>query len=176
VPTGAVNGTLIGTQKKSLSGGAIAGIVIGVLLGVALLMLLCFCYCLKAGIDGVLAFFGLGGRPRRRRSRETVIEEEVDIERRRRDGRSWVGSGSAESYRSYDRYSRGGRRPPSPRRTGGGGGGLGGIGTALAAGLGTAGLMRMFGRGTTERRTTEKVSHSGSGSYGSYSGTCYDYR
>jgi hypothetical protein len=173
VPTGYVNGTLVGQPKKGLSSGAIAGIVIGTLLAVTLLGLICCCVLAKDCIEAVLAFFGCGTgrRARRRTSRETIISEEIDIQRRRRDGRSWAGSGSADdsyrSRRSYDVLSRrgGGRRPPSPRRSGGGG--LGGIGTALAAGLGTAGLMRMFGGGAgggrqTERRTEKSSYHGGS--------------
>ena len=182
VPTGYANGTLVGApQKHGLSSGAIAGIVIGVLVGLTLLGLICCCVIAKDCFEAVLAFFGIGGgrRARRRTSRETIISEDIEVERRRRrgDGRSWAGSGSADdsyrSRRSYDALSRrgAGRRPPSPRRSGGGG--LGGIGTALAAGLGTAGLMRMFGGGggggrAAERRS-EKASHHG-GSYRSNSG------
>jgi hypothetical protein len=179
VPTGYVNGTLVGApQKHSLSPGAIAGIVIGVLLGVSLLGLICCCVIAKDCVEAVLAFFGIGGgrRARRRTSRETIISEDIEVDRRRRrgDGRSWAGSGSADdsyrSRRSYDAYARpgGGRRPPSPRR----GGGLGGLGTALAAGLGTAGFMRMFGGGGGGRaaeRRSEKASYHG-GSHRSNSG------
>jgi hypothetical protein len=184
VPTGYVNGTLIGaSHKHGLSGGAIAGIVIGVLALLALLGLICCCVLAKDCVEGALAFFGLGGgrRVRRRTSRETIISEDIEVNRRRRrgDSRSWAGSRSEDdsyrSRRSYDGYSRrgGARRAPSPRR----GGGLGGIGTALAAGLGTAGLMRMFGGGggggggrTTVERRSEKGSYRGGGSYRSNSG------
>jgi hypothetical protein len=170
VPTGYGNGTIGGVhQGGGLSPGAIAGIVIGVLLAAMLLGLFCCCWLAKDCIEAVMSFFGCGSRrPRRRTSRETIISEEIiDVERRRRRGeRSWAGSGSADdsyrSRRSYDAYARpGGRRPPSPRRSGGGG--LGGFGTTLA-GLGTGGLMGMFGGRRAAERRTEKTSYR-SGSY-----------
>jgi ubiquitin-activating enzyme E1 len=154
VSTGAQTGTLIPTKGSHLSGGAIAGIVIGVLLGVALLIFICFICCLKAGIDGILALFGLGNKKRRR----TVVEEEY-IETHRRHGSA---SGSDRRW-----YGSGGTRPsrPPPRKTGGGFGGLLG-GTAALGGLALAlGLKRKHDRKEEEKSDI-------SSSYGSYS---YDY-
>jgi hypothetical protein len=151
-PSPIINGTMIADHKLGLSGGAIAGIVIGVLLAIGLLMLICFCCCLKAGFDGILALFGLGGR--KRRSRKTVIEEET-IRRHHSasGGRRWHGEGSA--------YSRPSRVEPKKSRWGGG---LG----ALAAGLGTA-----FAIDKLRGRKEEKSEYSGS-SYG-YTDSSYYY-
>jgi ubiquitin-activating enzyme E1 len=146
------NGTVIQTHHTGLSAGAIAGIVIGVLLGVSLLLLICFCCCLKAGIEGLLGFFGLGGRRRSRRSsRETIVEEEVI--RRHRGGtaasgsRRWAGSGSG----SYDRYS---RRPVREKKS---------SGWAPLAALG--GLGGLFALNRAKKSRQEK----------SYSSSSYDY-
>jgi hypothetical protein len=157
VATGSQNSTLINDGKSHLSGGAIAGIVIGVLVGIALLVFICFCCCLKAGIDGILALFGLGGN-RRRRSR--IVEEEY-IESRRRHG-----SGVAGSDRRWygSAGSRPSRPPPPPKKSGAFGGLLGP--TAALGGLALAlGLKRKH-----DRREEEKSDISSS--YDSYS---YDY-
>jgi hypothetical protein len=155
VPTGQMNGTVVAAHH-GLSGGAIAGIVIGVLLGIALLLLICFCCILKAGFDGLLALFGLGGK--KRRSRRTVVEEEVIRHHRHgsaSDGRRWHGAGSA-----YSRPTR-----VEERKTSRWGGGLG----ALAAGLGTA-----FAIDKLRGKKNEKSEYSGSGSsYGSYDSYYY---
>jgi ubiquitin-activating enzyme E1 len=160
VATGSQNATLVnmGTSGSHLSGGAIAGIVIGVLAGIALLIFICFLCCLKAGIDGILALFGLGNK--RRKSRRVVEEEYIETHRRHGSGaagsdRRWYGSGG----------SRPSRPPPPPRKSGGGFGGLLG-GTAALGGLALAlGLKRKH-----DRREEEKSDISSS--YGTYS---YDY-
>jgi ubiquitin-activating enzyme E1 len=155
VSTGAQNGTLIDTSgSHHLSGGAIAGIVIGVLAGIALLILICFLCCLKAGIDGILALFGLGNKKRKRR----VVEEEY-IESHRR-----YGSGGGSERRWYGSGGRPGRPPPPPKKASGGFGLLGG--TAALGGLALAlGLKRKHDRKEEEKSDI-------SSSYGSYS---YDY-
>jgi hypothetical protein len=157
VSTGSQNATLINTGSSHLSGGAIAGIVIGVLAGIALLVFICFICCLKAGIDGILALFGLGGK--KRKSRRVVEEEYIETHRRHGSAagsdRRWYGSGG----------SRPSRPPPPPKKSGGGFGGLLG-GTAALGGLALAlGLKRKH-----DRRQEEKSDISSS--YGSYS---YDY-
>lgn len=104
--TGADTGTVsAGGTSKKLSGGAIAGIVIGVLAGVGILMFICFC-CLMRGLwHGFLALCGLGSRKKKRRSRETVIEEERysrygSDHSRRNTHNSWFGLGRPSSAAS----------------------------------------------------------------------------
>jgi hypothetical protein len=155
VSTGAQNGTVVPTGGSHLSGGAIAGIVIGVIAGIALLIFICMICCLKAGIEGILALFGIGGKKRKRR----VVEEEY-IETHRRHGsaaagsdRRWYGSGGSRPS-----------RPPPPPKSGGGFGGLLG-GTAALGGLALAlGLKRKHDR------KEEKSDYSSS-----YGSSYYDY-
>lgn len=101
------NGTSVITKASTgggLSGGAIAGIVIGTVAGVFLLILLCACLCIRGAIDGILAFFGLGGDRKRRET--TYVEERVSHHSHAGDQparRTWFGA-----------------RPSRPAQTGGG--------------------------------------------------------
>jgi hypothetical protein len=156
VGTGAQTATPVASGGGGLSGGAIAGIVIGVIVGVALLILFCLLCCLKAGIDGVLALFGIGGK--KRRGRRVVEEEYIETHHRRgsrADDRRWYGSAAG---------SRPTRPPPSERRKTGGIGGLGAMGAGLAGLAVALGLKRRH-----DRKHDEKSEYSSS--YDSY----YDY-
>lgn len=86
---------------SGLSGGAIAGIVVGTLAGVALLGMICFC-CIARGIFGAI----FGGKKKKRRDREEVIEDRYTRRHSRPPGSSgyhtkrgshssWYGSGSS---------------------------------------------------------------------------------
>lgn len=148
VATGA-NITLTNTGTDSgahLSGGAIAGIVIGVLLGIALLLLICFCCCLKGLLDGFLAFFGLGGRSRRRRERET----EVDVYERRSHHAS--GGGGRRTWYGTARPERVERREEVRRDDSGGFNWLG-VGAGLAGLAAVLGLKRRHDRRQEEEKT-----------------------
>ena len=68
--------SLASTSGSSLSSGAVAGIVIGTIGGIVILVLLCFFCVLRAGWEGLLALFGLGGGRRRRTSSRTEVIEE----------------------------------------------------------------------------------------------------
>lgn len=146
VPAASGNATLVAGNKSSgLSGGAIAGIVIGVIAGVILLLFILLVCCLRAGVDSILAFFGL--RNRRRRGRR-VVEEEI-IERRRRagtaDSRRWYGTDyEARPVRTGTTVTRVEERR---RRTGG----VGGLAT-VGAGLGGLAIALGLKRRADERR------------------------
>ncbi|KAI9722355.1 MAG: hypothetical protein M1812_001827 [Candelaria pacifica] len=150
VPTGTSGSSLTGASAQSnngLSGGAIAGIVIGVIAGIILLLLLLAACCFKAGIDGLLALFGLGGK-KRRRTEETYVEERYSHHGGGGSGgRRWYGGGGPS-------------RPERPQKSGGVGG-LGAVGAGLAALAVILGLKRRQGR-------NEKSSF-GSGSSYTYS-------
>jgi hypothetical protein len=162
IPTG--TGTIpitAASTSTALSGGAIAGIVVGVIVGIILLLTLCFCCCLKAGFDTILAIFGLGKGRKHSSSRETIIEE-------RRYSR-YGGSQGAASRRSEHRGWFGGGGGPKKagtvvsekRRTSGAkeGGGL------AAAALGLAGLWAVLG---LRRKQKEKRAPASSVSYSDY--------
>ena len=95
-PVGTNGADLLGAKATSnnggLSGGAIAGIVIGTIAGVILLLLLCGCLCFKGALDALLAAMGI----KKRRRRETVVEERYShhshASRPRPAGRTWFGS------------------------------------------------------------------------------------
>ncbi len=136
VPTGTAGSSLTGASAQAsggLSGGAIAGIVIGVIAGIILLLLLCAACCFKAGIDGLLALFGLGSK-RRRRTEETYIEER----------HSHHGHGGGRPSRTWYGGAAGPSRPPQKKSSGAGG--LGAVGAGLAALAVVLGLKRRQGR------------------------------
>ncbi|KAJ5305014.1 uncharacterized protein N7443_004674 [Penicillium atrosanguineum] len=95
-PVGTNGADLIGAKATSnnggLSGGAIAGIVIGTIAGIILLLLLCGCLCFKGALDALLAAMGI----KKRRRRETVVEERYShhshASRPRPAGRTWFGA------------------------------------------------------------------------------------
>lgn len=95
-PVGTDGADLIGVKATNngggLSGGAIAGIVIGTIAGVILLLLLCGCLCFKGALDALLAAMGI----RKRRRRETTVEERYSHHshgsRPRPPGRTWFGT------------------------------------------------------------------------------------
>jgi hypothetical protein len=152
-PTSTINGTAvaIGSGSSGLSGGAIAGIVIGVLAGIIILIAVCFCCVLKAGIDGILGLFGLRNRSR---ERTEVIEERYSrhgsaASRRDTHGGWFGGGGGGRSSRTEKKKS---------------GIGEGGIIVAILAGL--AGLWALLG---LRRRSKERKSARSEVSYGTYS-------
>ncbi|KAI9839902.1 MAG: hypothetical protein M1819_000094 [Sarea resinae] len=135
------------STNHGLSGGAIAGIVIGVLAGILLLLLLLALCCAKAGIDGLLAIFGLGKHKRRE---ETVIEERYS--HHSGGGTGYYGTGSRPPPPSS--------RPPPPRKSGG----LGGAG-AVAAGLAGLALILGLKRKHDRKVEEEKTEYTGSSYY-----------
>ena len=155
------------TSSHGLSGGAIAGIVIGTIAGVILLLLICFCCIVKAGLDGLLALFGLGSR-RNRRSRERVEVIEERYSRHgsggasRRDAHTgWFGAGGRPATVSESR-----RKKPSS--------GLGGFGAVGAGLLGLAvilGLKRRHDEKKVMRERRERSDISSSYYTNSYTGT-----
>jgi len=146
------------TSTHKLSGGAIAGIVIGVLLAIAILLLICFCCCVRGIWHGVAALFGFGKKDDRRRGGErevAYIEEEYHRRGSRRDDESWYGNGNGGPVvapipppsRRDDRDSRRWQQEDSRRHSSSGGNnngksfvkeaaGVGGVLAALAVGLG----------------------------------------
>jgi hypothetical protein len=127
----------VGSPSHGLSGGAIAGIVIGVIAGILLLILFCFCCILKAGIDGILAIFGLGKRKRRSTERVEVIEERY----------SRHGSGTASRRDTHTGWFGGaGGRPTrvteTRKKNSSGLGGLGMVGAGLLGLAAVLGLKR----------------------------------
>lgn len=94
-PVGTNGTTLIGVKASSggLSGGAIAGIVIGSIAGVIFLLLLCGCLCCQGALYALLAALGL----RKRRRRESGVEERYSHHShgsrpRPSGGRTWFGT------------------------------------------------------------------------------------
>jgi hypothetical protein len=132
-PAGTANGIAYGSTKHSgLSGGAIAGIVIGVIVGIFLLLLICFCCCLKGAADTLLALIGLG--PKKRRTEETYIEHDTHHSGGRPSGGMLGGmfGGGRPSGSAYN------SRPP-PKKSGIG---LKGVLTGLAALAAILGIKR----------------------------------
>ncbi|MCJ1338197.1 hypothetical protein MMC09_003482 [Bachmanniomyces sp. S44760] len=149
----AITGMTASNSNNGLSGGAIAGIVIGTLLGIALLLLLCFCCCVKGLLDGVLAFFGFRNRNRRRE--ETVIEERYSHHGGggrddRRESRTWFGNRPS--------------RVDQPKKNG-----IGGL-TAVLGGLGALAVLLGLKR-RRDRRNEEKSNYGSASSYSYYTGT-----
>ncbi len=127
------------SASKGLSAGAIAGIVIGVIAGIIILILICFCCIVKAGLDGLLAIFGLGKKKRRSTERVEVIEERY----------SHHGSGTASRRDQHSGWFGGGgssRPPPPPKKKSSGLGGLGMVGAGLLGLAAVLGLKRKSDR------------------------------
>lgn len=162
-PVGTAGGTYGITSTNSsngLSGGAIAGIVIGTIAGIILLLLICFCCCLKAGFDTILGIFGLG-RKNRSRERTEVIEERYS-----RYG-SRAGTGVAASRRETHGGWFGGEKPPRRERKSNEGKWVAGGALSLAALWALLG----FRRKQAEKRRTQQSVASYSSYTESYTGT-----
>lgn len=145
------NGTAIvlASSGGGLSGGAIAGIVIGVLAGITILIAVCFCCILRAGVDGILDLFGLRNRSR---ERTEVIEERYSRH------------GSASSRR--DTHG-GGRTARTEKKRSGIS--EGGIFLSILAGLGALWAILGLRRRSREKAARSEVSYETNS--GSYSGT-----
>jgi hypothetical protein len=138
------------SSNNGLSGGAIAGIVIGTIAGIILLLLICFCFIVKAGFDGVLAIFGLGKNRKRRDERVTVIEEE-------RYSRHSTGAGSRPVHSGwFGGASRPSRVTEERKKKSGGFGGLGGVGAGL---LGLAVILGL--KRNHDKKEKQSASHAG---------------
>ncbi|KFY44334.1 hypothetical protein V494_01529, partial [Pseudogymnoascus sp. VKM F-4513 (FW-928)] len=73
--TGGSSSPITTGHKSGLSGGAIAGIVIGVIAGIIILLLICACCCLSAGIKGVWHLIAGKKKGDSRRGSRTEVTE-----------------------------------------------------------------------------------------------------
>jgi hypothetical protein len=152
------NGTLVPAEESGgggLSGGAIAGIVIGVIAGIILLILICLCCCAKAGLDAILAIFGIG----KKNKKKTHVEETYISEHHH--GRYGSAAGSGRHWYGSAAGGRPGRPPPPPKEKKSGLGGLG------AMGLGLGGLAIALGLKRRHDRKHDEKSDVSSDYYGS---------
>ncbi|KAF4618402.1 hypothetical protein G7Y89_g14901 [Cudoniella acicularis] len=150
--------------SSGLSSGAIAGIVIGTIAGVILLLVICFCCIVKAGWDGLLAIFGLGGRRRRDTERVEVIEERYSrhgsgTASRRQTHSGWFGGGGGRASRVSE----------TRKKKSSGFGGLGAIGAGLLALAVILGLKRKSGE--KEKPARSEISSSYYSYEDSYTGS-----
>ncbi|KKA20800.1 hypothetical protein T310_5163 [Rasamsonia emersonii CBS 393.64] len=155
-PVGTDGATVVAQASgHGLSGGAIAGIVIGTIAGVFLLLALCFCFCLRGALDGLLALIGLG--PRRRRETTHVEERYSHHGSERPERRTWFGT-----------------RPSRPEGSEGGkSSGLGFWGTlALIAGA-IALCLGLRRRESRDEKSTDYYTDTASYSYYSYGDSYY---
>jgi len=140
VPPATASGSTLPITGSSTSGGlspgAIAGIVIGVIAGIIILLLICFCCCVKAGLSGLLAIFGLGKKKRRSTERIETVERY-----------SRHGSGSRrDTHTGWFGASRPTRVDESRKKKSSGFGGLGAVGAGLAGLALILGLKRRHDR------------------------------
>ncbi|KAL1964652.1 hypothetical protein VTN77DRAFT_6678 [Rasamsonia byssochlamydoides] len=157
-PVGTNGATIVAKASSGggLSGGAIAGIVIGTIAGVFLLLALCFCFCLRGALDGLLALLGLG--PRRRKETTYVEERYSHHSSERPERRTWFGT-----------------RPSRPEGSEGGkSSGLGFWGT-LALILGAIALCLGLRRRENRDEKSDYYTNTGSYSYYSYDDSYYNY-
>ena len=154
-------------HKSGLSGGAIAGIVIGVIAGVILLLLICACCCLGAGIKGVWGLITGGGKKDSRRgSRVEITETRRHSTRyggsaasRRETHGGWFGGAVPSKSGRDSRYGASAEKHDRHKKEAG----LAGLGLALA---GMWAAMK-FGKKKKEERRQSASYYS----YTSYTGT-----
>lgn len=147
-------------SSHGLSAGAIAGIVIGVIAGIILLIIFCFCCVIRAGIDGLLALFGLGKKKRRSTEKVEVIEE--------RYSRHGSGAGKNTHNTWFGGASRPSRVSESRKKESSGFGGLGYVGAGL---LGLAAILGLKRRHDRKEREKHSARSDISSSYYSYTDT-----
>lgn len=131
--------------SNGLSGGEIAGIVIGVLAGVSILILICFCCIVRAGLHGLLVLLGL--------------RKEKQPERTGGRNSRHSGSGTA-SRRDTHRTWFGASRPSRPQQPKKKSSGPGGWAAFAAAAVGLAvilGLRRKHNKKEQEKRRPVEV-------------------
>lgn len=133
-----------------LSGGAIAGIVIGVIAAIILLVLICVCCCVSTAFSGILAFFGLGNKDKKkRRTEETYYHRDGS----RADGRTWYGTNKAPQKKKEK--------------------GVGIAGAILALFAGCAAAIGLSKASDKRKRRDEKSDYTSS--YGSYDSSYGEY-